>query len=145
MNWGWKITLVYLGFVAMILTLVFKANKESIDLVAPDYYAQELEYQGRNDAINRTKRLSHPIEVQSDTRGVRVQFPDEVRELSPTGEVRFFRPSDSSLDKVFPLLLNDNSAFFLPHGMLLGGYYLIQVRWVMNSEDYYFEESIFIP
>jgi len=41
MNWGLKITLLYVGFVAMILTLVFKASGEKVDLVTKDYYAQE--------------------------------------------------------------------------------------------------------
>jgi hypothetical protein len=58
MNWGLRIVLVYIGFVAMILTLVFKARSEKIELVAPDYYEQEIVYQNRIEALQNMRSLS---------------------------------------------------------------------------------------
>jgi len=145
MNWGWKIALVYIGFVAMILTLVFKANKENIDLVAPDYYAQELVYQARINAIARASLLADRPAVKADSSGVQITMPVETHGQITSGEVRFFRPSDAALDRSFPLIPEANGSVMISPKTLTGGYYLAQISWMMKGESYYFEESILIP
>jgi hypothetical protein len=60
MNWGYKILFVYLAFVAGILLMVFKSSIQKRDLVTPDYYAKELKYQQRIDAVKKTQALSAP-------------------------------------------------------------------------------------
>ena len=47
-NWGTKIAIVYLLFVAAILYLVMQSSLHKIDLVTPDYYEEETNYQERN-------------------------------------------------------------------------------------------------
>ena len=42
MNWGWKITILYIFFAAGILTLVFLSIGQKIDLVDKNYYEKEL-------------------------------------------------------------------------------------------------------
>ena len=42
MNFGVKITVLYLSFVALILTLVFMSFSQKVELVSKDYYAQEI-------------------------------------------------------------------------------------------------------
>ena len=45
MNWGYKIILVYVLFVAGIVFLVVRSSMENTDLVTSDYYEKELKYQ----------------------------------------------------------------------------------------------------
>ena len=45
MNWGNRIILVFVCFIAFILSMVTRAFQQDFDLVAEDYYAQELNYQ----------------------------------------------------------------------------------------------------
>ena len=45
MNWGNRILFLYLGFVALIITLVVVSFSQKVDLVAPDYYARELNFE----------------------------------------------------------------------------------------------------
>ena len=49
MNWGYKILMVYVIFIAGILLLVFKSSSQNQDLVTEDYYEQELKYQQKID------------------------------------------------------------------------------------------------
>ncbi len=49
MNWGWKITILYIFFAAGILTLVFLSISQKIDLVDKNYYEKELVHQSRLD------------------------------------------------------------------------------------------------
>ena len=45
MSWGIKITILYLGFVALILTLVFTCFGHKSELEYKDYYVRELKFQ----------------------------------------------------------------------------------------------------
>lgn len=145
MNWGWKITLVYLGFVAMIMTLVFKARSEKIELVAPDYYAQEVAYQHRIDATKNARKLSQPMTVRIESNTVVVQMPMECLGKIESGEVHFYRPSDVSLDQKTPLIIDSESHFIFPAESLKSGLYLVQISYKMEGKDFYSEESLFVP
>ena len=61
MNWGYKILLVYVVFVAGIMFLVFKSSSQKMDLVTTDYYAKELKYQQKIDAMNKVQKLSDTV------------------------------------------------------------------------------------
>ena len=145
MNWGWKITLVYLGFVAMIMTLVMKARSEKIELVAPDYYAQEVAYQHRIDATKNARSLSQAMTVLIENNSVVVQMPIECAGKIESGEVHFYRPSDVSLDQKMPLIIDAESQYIFPTQSLQSGLYLVQLSYKMDGKDYYSEESLFVP
>jgi hypothetical protein len=144
MNWGWKLTLAYLGFATMIMTLVFKARSEKIDLVAPDYYAQEIAYQGRINAIKRTSALSDSVAHALTSEGIEVTFPADCKGRFESGEIRLYRPSDAGLDQSFPITSDFQGVFVIPSQSLKTGYYLVQSSWKMNGQEYYSEESILI-
>jgi hypothetical protein len=39
-SWGYKIAALYIGFVLLVLFMVFMAMQQKIELVSPDYYAK---------------------------------------------------------------------------------------------------------
>ena len=61
MNWGYKILIVYIVFIAGIVTLVYKSSVQNQDLVVNDYYDQELKYQDKIDAVLRTNNLKSAV------------------------------------------------------------------------------------
>ena len=99
MSWGWKITLLFAGFVIFILFMVFRSLNQDFHLVADDYYKQEIEYQKVIDGIRNTKQLGDEFAVSYDSRTHKLllQFPEDHKN-SIKGEIHFFRPSDSGLD-----------------------------------------------
>ena len=62
MSWGWKITILYLGFVGMILTFVIASTQQDFHLVSEDYYAEEIAYQTRIDQTAAAQSLRDPLE-----------------------------------------------------------------------------------
>ena len=64
MNWGTKITLVYVGFVMLIVSLVFISATNKSELVAADYYEQELKFQDRIDAVKNEQELAVTINYE---------------------------------------------------------------------------------
>lgn len=145
MNWGLRIVLVYLGFVAMILTLVVKARSEKIELVTPDYYAQEIVYQQRIEALTNAQALSDTLKVTATKEWVTVELPAECLGQIKNGLLRFYRPSDASLDASQTFHTEASVSMHYARSNLQPGLYLVQCSWQTNGQDYYMEKPLVLP
>lgn len=145
MSWSVKITILYLGFVAMILTLVFMCMNQSVDLVSKDYYAQELVYQKRIDATNNEKKLAETVQYEINQDRITIKFPSELHANgNVNGKILFYRPSDPKLDVEFPITLDATGKQVISSGRLKKGVYKMQLSWISGSTEYFKEEVIFI-
>lgn len=143
MNWGYKILIVYLLFVAGIVLLVFKSANQKIDLVTPDYYAKELKHQDRIDAIKRTNALSSKLKYEVANNTIIITLPAEFNEKELKGEILLYCPSDNNKDIRKDFSTNNRTtAIELPSG--INGSYDLQVSWNTETRDYYFEEKLFL-
>jgi len=86
MNWGTKILIVYVVFIAGILLMVFKSSIQKTDLVTTDYYAKELKYQEKIDEMNRVSALSAPLEYVIKDNLLIIQFPKDFAGKKLVGE-----------------------------------------------------------
>ena len=77
MNWGYKILLVYVVFVTGIMFMVFKSSSQKVDLVTTDYYAKELKYQQKIDAMNRVSLLSDTVKYEMSEGNLTIAFPKD--------------------------------------------------------------------
>ena len=75
MNWGLRIIILYSGFVIFMLGLVYKCTQQKFDLVAKDYYAQELAYQKVIDGSHNNALLQTPVKIEQQAAGILVQLP----------------------------------------------------------------------
>lgn len=143
-NWGYKITLVYLVFVAGILYLVMQANKHDVDLVTQDYYGEELRYQEKIDQRSRADALSGPVRYTLADKAIHIRFPGEFTGKEITGEVLLYYPADSRRDVRSPIRTSAN-AMTLQIPDTRSGMHILQVTWTSEQQTYYFEENLFIP
>ncbi len=143
-NWGLKIIVLYIGFILLILTLVFKSLNQKVDLVAEDYYAQELKYQDKIDGMNNFNELSSPIKTTLEGKRLIIQFPIEFKHQKNSGEILIFRPSDSSLDIKTPIILDENGVQTINNKGLKKGVYKIQISCTNQGKKIYSEQSIYI-
>ena|SRR6218665_539603 len=144
MSWGVKITIVFSLFVAGILVMVFKASKQNIDLVVPDYYEQELKYQGRIDEINRTNALSGKVECTVKGNAVEIKLPAEMQQQPVEADVWLYCIADKSRD-VQKKLTSHNGLLVLPFTAYNKGRHEIKLQWKTGGkESYYYEQKIFI-
>lgn len=142
MNWGWKLTIVYLSFVAGILTLVFKAKGEKVDLVASDYYKQELAFSQRLDATKNANQLSSPVVVSQTEDAIELTFPSECIGKIAEGTCTLYCPSDAMNDQRTPLHLNENGTCRIETGIMKRSMYLLKLEWKMSGKEFYSEQSI---
>ncbi len=142
-HWGYGIALFFTAFVVFILTAVFTSTKENIHLVTENYYAEELAYQKRIDEISNTNSLNGRVDMRVMDKHFEIAFPESAREIS--GEIQFFRPSDSAFDKAFAIDLNEQGKQEINTVGLIKGYYRVKVTWNMQGKSFYKEEPVYLP
>jgi hypothetical protein len=143
-NWGYKITVVYLVFVAGIMYLVVQASKQDVDLVTQDYYGEEIRYQERIDQRARAEALSEPIRYEMADQAIHIRFPREFAGKEITGEVLLYYPADSKRDvRTTIRTISNDMTLRIPDAR--SGMHILQVKWEADRQSYYFEENLFIP
>jgi len=144
MSWGIKITILYTGFVILISSLVFISATNKSELVAKDYYAQELKYQDRIDALDNEKRLQISIEHEITANVIILTYPQSEINKTFNGEILFFRPSDASKDLKLKLKFSENGKQLIEKSKLIKGIYKMCITWKNNNTTFYKEEIITI-
>ncbi|TRX52666.1 FixH family protein [Fulvivirga sp. M361] len=143
MNWGLRIVVAFIGFVAVIITLVVISMRQNINLVAEDYYVQEIAYQKQIDRVKNHMDLGQlglEVELEPATNQIVVKSSSQ-GELK--GTVYFFRPSDERLDKSYHLTLSDGKQLFNSSDFAKG-LWKVKVSWTENEKEYYYEKLLVI-
>lgn len=144
MSWGWRIALLYVSFVVLIITLVIITFQFDVNLVAKDYYSQELMYQSQIDSNNNLQALDEKVTFNyKKTEAImELQLPSESLSTDTKGIIQFFRPSDGKFD--FQLTFDHRDGNILKYNTkeILAGYWRIKVSWNSEGKDYYYEEKV---
>lgn len=140
-NWGTGITLVIIAFMGFILFMVFKATQTNPDLYAEDYYAQEISYQQRINALSNGRTVGDDVQISDSDQRILLEYPEGLLATSSKAQIEFFRPDNAALDRSFAINLQGSSAQ-LSKTELLPGRYNVRLRWNMNGQPYALERSI---
>ena len=132
-------------FVGGMLFLVYKSTQQSIELIEEDYYAAELEYQGKIDKKQNLQAKSAKIDCNVSSNGCKITFP-QLSEVHPTnGIIRVIRPSDKSMDLSFSFEKLEDRLFQIPLEKFRSGMYKIEAEWNDGDKAYLDERIIHIP
>ena len=143
LSWGWKIGLLYGGFVIFMSSLVIASNHQHFDLVSKDYYEAEVGYQKVIDAGKNQSRLSSPLSIHANGDAVIIDFPDEFKTAALSGNVKFYSPVNAEWDGDFKIVATNNS-FAVPRSKLYNTRYTIKINCVANGKSYYQESEILL-
>lgn len=139
MNWGWRIAIFYGSFVVMMVGMVILAFQQDFDLVADNYYEQEIAYQGRIDQLTNASDDNQTVGVTANAETVELAFASNASDV----KVHFFRPSDDTMD----FLLEEadvDSEINVPMERFSKGKYLVKVEWKSNGKTYFQEADLFL-
>ena len=143
MNWGKSIVLSFILFAAFIGTLVTVCVRQDISLVSKDYYKEELQYENQLTRLKNVSQLaSKPVIKVLENKTIQITF-DRFADMEK-GELRLFRPSDSSKDKKYALVPTSMATQEFPTTDLTPGMYRAKMQWTMNGKEFFLEEVIFI-
>ena len=142
MSWGIRITVLYLSFVVLILSLVFITTRNKEELESKDYYRQELDYQNKINAIKSANELATPINYEVNGKTISIAIPAELLSKDFAGEVYLFRPSDASKDLNLKFNVDANGKANIADSRLLTGVYKMKITVLSNSKKYIKEEVV---
>jgi hypothetical protein len=140
MNFGKWIVMAFVLFAIFIGTLVTVCVKQDISLVSKNYYKDELVYQEQIKRINNTTQLLQKPTVTKSGNNIVISFHKQFK--IGNGQVKFFCPSNSDMDKEFELdIAGDNTQTFNT-SLFQKGMYKAKLMWTMDGKQYYYEEII---
>jgi hypothetical protein len=126
----------------MILVMVFLTMGEKVELESKDYYAQELKYGQRMEAIRNAAIFNSEMESKLESSSIRILFPASQQGKAVQGKIVVYRPSDSGLDQSFPLNGRMPESKLLQSAKFIPGKYLVKAEWKCEGKDYYWEKEI---
>ena len=144
LNWGTAIVIAFIGFIGFIMFFVVRMStddKYNHELVADDYYQQELEYQNDIDKVENAKTLSEEISYAKTDEGLLLSFPKEIDQLKIEGKVFLIRPSNKQLDFEMPISLS-NHYLLIPDNRLLDGRWNMKIEWTESGKAYMFKTAL---
>ncbi|MEQ9102900.1 MAG: FixH family protein [Imperialibacter sp.] len=144
MNFGSWITVAFVLFAGLIISLVVVCVRQDVSLVSTDYYQQEIKYQSRIDDIANAQESSTKVEVTRTPGENRLELSFGEQGMALTGEVVMFRPSDAKLDKKFLLKLDDTGSFQMDTSQLKKGLWKMKISWQQGGQTFFEEKTIVI-
>jgi hypothetical protein len=143
-SWGIKITALYLGFVALIVTLVIISMNQKVDLVSKDYYQQEIKFQERIDATQNASETVKQITFSNVDKKIIFDYEPDILSKDFSGEIVFFRPSDADKDVKVKMNPDVDGIQIIDASSFMHGMYKVQISWNNYGKKYYKEDVLFI-
>ena len=115
---------------------------QDVSLVSDNYYEKSLSYQDEIDKQNRTNLLDDQVKINFNGDVINILFPPEYLNKNISGEIYFYRPSNSLLDFKLPLDLNDEGNQLISVKRIAKGFWRIKLNWMMDGNTFYNERAI---
>ncbi|MCE3278639.1 MAG: hypothetical protein K0S44_830, partial [Bacteroidetes bacterium] len=116
--------------------------RQKVDLVAVDYYEQELKFQEKINHSLQSNELKEPLTWNVSQEQFVLDFPSQFDGKQIKGEVFFLRQSDKSLDKKIGIPINNSLSKVISTKELEKGVYKIEITWEVMEVEYYNEGII---
>lgn len=142
MNWGYRILIVIVLFIAGMGFMLSVAMKQKNEMIDDNYYVKELHHQEQIDAANNLSAMTERLVVAVSEDGIDLRIPAQARDAAVKGSVVFLRSSDQRLDKSFPMTLDENGIQKFPAHNFVRGQYTLRVSWHNGNKAYYHEENV---
>ncbi len=130
------------GFAAFI---VF-CNQHPADLVAENYYDQEVRYQGQMERVQRAQQSPAPITVSYDraTQAIVIALPESLQASGVSGTIHLYRPSSVKLDRELKLAPDSQGLQKIDARGLAPGLWSVRLSWTAQNQQYYKEQKLVI-
>lgn len=145
MNWGYKIALIYGGFMMFVISMVTICIKQDdIHLVSKEYYKEEIAYQDQIDKLTNAQQLHGQMGFQyiGEKQVVEFFFPKVLSDVS--GEILFFRPSDARKDLKVPVKMDESGKQVVPVSQLDKGLWKVKIKCTANGKEFFNEQVLVV-
>lgn len=133
--------------IAACVAFVAFCQMNPSELVAADYYEQEVRYQGQIDRLGRTRALQDEAGIEYDSGREQIQILLPVPHAAGrgiAGSIHLYRPSDAGLDRWLELKTDARGRHALEVRDLSAGLWKIQVLWTNDGKEYLLDEKVVV-
>ncbi len=144
--WPYGILAFFAVAISATVWLIVLACREPNQLVAADYYDQEIRYQTRVDQEARTRVWESQISATHlpEPGVVVIGLPVE-HVAGATGFIDVYRPSAAGADRRIVLALDGNGRQAVPSREWTPGLWKVRLQWKVGGEEFYAERKVVIP
>ena len=143
-NWGTGIVVTIIVFIAFIMYFVITMstdNTYSHDLVTDKYYQEELNYQQEIDAEKNAKSLKEKVTIEKNSKGLKINFPENFIPKNIKGKVFLYRPSNKQLDFEIPISIS-KTYLLVPEQRLVDGRWNMKIFWKHKNTNYLIKKEL---
>lgn len=139
MNWGKGITAALILFIGFIVSLGVILMRQNVDLVADDYYQQEIDYETQISAESNAKKLGAQPSFTQNANYFIVSIPEG--KFSKI-VMDLHRPNNSDKDQQFDIV--GTKMFLIEKSKLEKGQYRITLRYDFEGKSCQQKTTVFI-
>jgi len=132
-----------LFFIAMAGVVVI-ASTHREHLVSPNYYEQELKYQGQIDAAARAQKSGATLLYDSTAGQVIMSLPLDQVVPDFAGTMTFYRANAPELDREFPLEPGAAGTQAFNVARIAPGPWHLRAVWTTGGKSYLLEDKIIV-
>lgn len=141
--WPYGIVLAFLIFCGFMIGFAVYSTQSKTELVAADYYDQEIQYQQVIDGKNRMADFTSALELMIDAENIQIKLPVELHDAD-SGHIRFYRPSNENFDYRVEWDAFEQGQLNIAADKFVTGPYQLVLQAYIDGELYFHEERITI-
>jgi hypothetical protein len=142
MNWGKGITLIYIGFVILIGSMVYITTQQKFDLVSEDYYDQEIKFQDKINAAANAAALGSKVEFLLTANELIITMPDQLNMNTLKGNLLCYNSSDSKHDITFNLKPDETGKQIISREKFSHCQYILKLSFQDEGKSFYVEKEM---
>lgn len=131
----------FVAFALFIGSFVIRMFQSDINLVAKDYYQQEIAYGEQIEAIKRSENYFDKIDFTLTEGKLSIEYDQLLNDIE--GSIVLFRPSDARLDMILPIQM-ENGIQQLNVSSLKRGKWMLQFKFEKEGQSFYIEKPLSI-
>lgn len=140
-NWGTGIFIFLMVFVFSILSFVYFAFQQDVNLVNKEYYQKGVDFDNERSMRERATLEESRFSIEQNNELVIISVDEAYfSEINDT-EAYFYRPSDRHKDIRFVF---KDSTLSIPTKSLIKGKYTLKISWKKDETDYLLEKYFYL-
>ena len=144
MSWGNRLLLVFVAFTALMSYMTYRCVNTPVELVASEYYRDELAYQQVIDGTKNANALSRKVSISQEAGKIVIEFPPEMVNSHLGGSILFYNAANLSRDRNIKLNIETGGKMEFDAKLLGPGQFTVKITWNTNKTDYYSEQEIMV-
>lgn len=141
LNWGTGIVIAFVIFAALLTVAMVLGSRQRVDLVTPDYYERELQFQEQINFRENARQIGDLL-ISASAKELTIEFPSAINFVQVSGKVSFYKPDNANFDFEQELKLNEDNVMIINREKRIGGLWTVMVLAEQDGTSYYWEEKI---